>query len=197
MTYHYLVGIDEAGRGPLAGPITLAALAFPKKFRLPKTPFKIKDSKKMMEKNRNEMYKILKGLKKAEKIHFSVSHIKHSLIDKNGLSWCIKRGIERCLKKLELQPGLARILLDGSLYAPDEYKNQKTIIKGDEKVKIIALASIIAKVYRDRCLCRLAKKYPEYGLEIHKGYGTKSHRKSLKKHGPSEIHRKSFIKMLV
>jgi ribonuclease HII len=188
------IGIDEAGRGPLAGPITLAAFCCPDKFKGFKFDFPIKDSKQMSEERRNIVYKILKELKKEGKIDFSVSHISNSSLDKYGITKCARKGIERCLKKLGAHPSSSRILLDGTLYAPQDFKKQKTIIRGDEKVKIISLASIIAKVTRDRKMKNLARKYPRYGLEIHKGYGTKAHRKAIKKYGPSEIHRLSFLK---
>jgi len=193
MKWTHSIGIDEAGRGPLAGPITLAALCFPRNFKMPKITFPIKDSKKMSPIRREEVFKILKDLKKKEKINFSVSHIKHTLVDKYGITKCTRRGIERCLKKLDVSPGRVQILLDGTLYAPKEFKNQKTIIRGDEKVKIIALSSIIAKVTRDKRMFNLSKKFPDYGFEIHKGYGTQMHQKALKKKGPSPIHRLSFL----
>lgn len=193
MTEKYIIGIDEVGRGPLAGPITLAALILPRSFRLSGIKFKIKDSKKLPEDKRKIVYARLRELKKENRINFSVSHIKHASIDKYGLTKCAKKGIARCLKKLSLEAGEVKILLDGGLKAPEEYKNQETIIKGDEKIKIIALASIIAKVCRDNQMCRLAKKFPEYGFEIHKGYGTKVHREALKKHGPCKIHRHTFL----
>lgn len=190
----YIVGIDEVGRGPLAGPVTLAACAFPIDFKLPDFDFKIKDSKKMSEERRKEVYKVLYNLKREGKINFSLSSVSHDLIDKYGLSACIKLAIKRCLVKLEIESGNAKIFLDGGLYAPIEYVNQMTIVKGDEKEEVIALASIIAKVCRDSVMCNLSKKYPEYGFHIHKGYGTKAHYEALEKYGPCEIHRRSFLK---
>lgn len=88
-------------------------------------------------------------------------------------------------------------MLDGGLKAPDIYRNQHTIIEGDENEPLIMLASIIAKVHRDRQMTRLAKKYPEYGFDLHKGYGTKLHKAALKRHGPSEIHRSSYLKKIL
>lgn len=190
----YIVGIDEVGRGPLAGPVTLAACAFPVDFKLPAFDFKIKDSKKMSEEKRKEVYKVLYGLKQEGKICFSLSSVSHDLIDKYGLSACIKTAIKRCLAKLAIEPSNAEVLLDGGLKAPPEYENQQTIIKGDEKEEIIALASIIAKVCRDSVMCNLSKKYPEYDFHTHKGYGTKAHYAALEKYGPCEIHRRSFLK---
>ena len=201
-----MVGIDEVGRGPLAGPITLASICLPDNFQFSIFNFLIKDSKKLSKERRNEVFKICQKLKKEGKIYYAVSSIRHSSIDKYGLAKCIKKGIERCLNKMQSTPtwvgvdcalSQALILLDGGLKAPAKYKDQKTIIKGDEKVKIIALASIIAKVSRDRHMRRLAKKFPEYGFEIHKGYGTKLHLDMIKKYGPCEIHRKTFCRGVV
>lgn len=196
MKMKFSVGIDEAGRGPLAGPITLAALCLPEGFRRLRFDFPVKDSKQMTKDRRAIVFKTLKGLRKEGVIDFSVSHMSSASVDRYGITRCTRRGIARCLKKLAANPSDTRILLDGTLYAPEEFEGQKTIIRGDEKVKIISLASIIAKETRDKKMARLAKKYPKYGLEIHKGYGTKAHRQAIKKHGISEIHRRSFLKNL-
>jgi ribonuclease HII len=196
MKWRNSIGIDEAGRGPLAGPITLAAFSVSSKFKGLRFDFPIKDSKQMTEDRRNIVFKILKEMRNRGEINFSVSHIRHSSIDRYGITKCTRNGIKRCLKKLKADPLNTRILLDGTLYAPEEFKDQKTIIRGDEKVRIIALASIVAKVTRDKRMIKLAKKFPQYGLDIHKGYGTKAHRKAIKRHGPSEIHRLSFLKNL-
>ena len=205
-----VVGIDEVGRGPLAGPITLAAFGAPQNLRSKLIKIlggpdakvgasKIKDSKQLSAKRRKEIYKELLRLRKAEKINFKVSHISNKIIDKKGISCATRLGIKRCLKKLEHKSLNHKghpccIRLDGLLKAPKEFKNQKTIIKGDEKDVFIACASIVAKVRRDRLMCRLAKKYPDYEFQIHKGYGTALHIKLIKKYGLSEIHRKSFCK---
>lgn len=199
----YVVGIDEAGRGPLAGPVTVGIFGAQKKMRkwLLKNIFdnKLRDSKKLSAKKREEIYKKLINLKKQNLVYFSVSHTSNKIIDKKGISYAIKLNIKKCLKKLnhtlKYNGRHCNLRLDGSLKAPDEYKNQKTIIKGDEKDVFIACASIVAKVRRDRLMCHLAKKYPYYELQIHKGYGTKLHYALIKKHGLSPIQRKSFCKI--
>lgn len=184
----YIVGIDEAGRGPLAGPVTVGAVAMP----YGKTAFRgIRDSKKLSPKRREAWFRFFKD---NPRIKYSVSSVSHSIIDKRGISYALRLAVSRCVEKLEFRPKM--ILLDGSLFAPERY-NQKTIIKGDEKIPIIAAASIVAKVTRDRKMIRLAKKYPKYSFHIHKGYGTLLHRRLLKKHGLSEIHRKSFCTRLL
>ncbi|MDD5068919.1 MAG: ribonuclease HII [Candidatus Pacebacteria bacterium] len=198
MVVKYSIGIDEVGRGPLAGPVTLCAVMvekgaaknFSEIFR------GVRDSKQLTEKVREKWSKIAKSEKEKGAIQFSISSVQNFTIDKIGLARAVRRALKNCLKKLEVIPSECEIFLDGSLYAPKEFKNQKTIIGGDSKVKIISLASVIAKVHRDRKMARLSKKYPGYGFEIHKGYGTKLHYKSLKKWGVSEIHRKSFLHSL-
>jgi ribonuclease HII len=192
----FLIGIDEAGRGPLAGPIAVGAFSIKSKDILKK--FKgVKDSKQLSEKQREEWFKQIKNEKAKGKISFAVSFSSAGTIDTKGLTHATKAALNRCLKRLEKHGFAAknsRILLDGSLYAPSRYKNQKTIIDGDAKEPSIALASICAKVLRDRKMKRLAKKFPHYGFEIHKGYGTKAHYKAIKKYGMSPIHRRSFLK---
>src|SRR3989344_5736113 len=186
----YIVGVDEAGRGPLAGPVTVGAVAMPSG----KTAFRgIKDSKKLSQKRREEWFKLFK---KNPRLKYSVSSVSHSVIDKKGISHALRLAVKRCINKLEIRNSDLKILLDGSLYAPSEYK-QKTIIKGDEKIQIIAAASIIAKVTRDRRMVRLAQKYPQYDFHIHKGYGTELHCKLVKKHGLCDIHRRSYCSRLI
>lgn len=189
--YRYTIGIDEAGRGPLAGPVSVGVVCIDRSFNT-KLIAKAKDSKILSEKVREEIFIETRKLYKAGRLNYAVSLVHVDVIDAKGISYAIKLAIRRCLKKINISPQDARVLLDGSLKAPDAYVHQKTIIKGDQKEKIISLASIMAKVTRDRWMKRVAKKYPVYGFEIHKGYGTQKHRDLIKKHGPSSIHRKSF-----
>ncbi|MEK7585000.1 MAG: ribonuclease HII [Patescibacteria group bacterium] len=185
----YLVGIDEAGRGPLAGPVAVAVVVTKWKLNL-----KVRDSKKLSEKKREEWFRWLKEQKKKGRLDFVVSLVGEKIIDEQGIVPAVRTGIRRCLKRLNLDPKSCRILLDGSLSAPKIYEDQETIIRGDETVPIIALASIAAKVKRDRRLTRLAKKHPKYGFEVHKGYGTRAHYAALRRHGLSPLHRRSFLK---
>lgn len=208
---NWIIGIDEAGRGPLAGPIILSAFSAPLKLRSKLIKIlggKIKDSKQFSAKRREEIYKELMKLKKEYEVDFKIAYTSAEIIDKNGISYATKIAIRKSLNSLFRNYTLLHdreilykrensiIRLDGLLKAPPEFKNQKTIIKGDEKDVFIACASIVAKIRRDRLMCRLGSKYPLYGLEIHKGYGTKLHRKFIKKWGLSEIHRKSFCKSI-
>lgn len=196
-----IVGVDEAGRGPLAGPVAVGVFAYAKHpvFNIKEVFFDergIRDSKKMTEKKREEVFKKIKELEREGKVKWKVVMIDSKIIDKIGISKSVNLAINRAFSKLNLNPNNTEVRLDGLLKAPNEYKNQKTIIKGDEKESVIALASVCAKVSRDQLMVRLAKKYPKYGLEIHKGYGTKLHREMIKKYGISVIHRSTFCKKL-
>ncbi len=196
---HFVVGIDEAGRGPLAGPVSVAAVAFPEVFykRRECILSSIRDSKKLTEYGRERWYTLLVKEFKRGNIKITSSMVSHSVIDRHGISKAIALGVARSLHKLGINPKTARVLLDGSLSAPSGWKNQKTIIRGDDRVAIIAAASIIAKVRRDKRIAHFAKKYPEYEFAAHKGYGTPLHYRALKKYGLSPIHRRSFCKKLL
>ena len=195
MTEKFLVGIDEVGRGPLAGPVAVgvAVVSFRDfKSKKVKDVLKIaKDSKKLSEKKREEIFKIVKSI---ESIKYCVSFESNKFIDKKGISFAIKSCIQKSLKDLKLQPKNCEIFLDGGLKAPKEFIKQTSIIKGDQKNKLISLASIVAKVTRDRYMKKLGNKYPKYGFEVHKGYGTRKHLEAVGKMGPSEIHRKTFLR---
>lgn len=187
----YIIGIDEAGRGPLAGPLSIGVVAIPAA-RISKYK-NIRDSKHLSEAAREEWFRKLKEQKNNGEIGWAVSLCSNAVIDKKGIVYALERAISRSLDRLEIDPDECQVLLDGSLRAPAIYKRQETIIKGDEKVPAIALASILAKVHRDRKMVRLARLHSVYKFEIHKGYGTALHRKLIKKHGPSSIHRLSFL----
>ena len=191
-----IVGIDEAGRGPLAGPMVIAAVAvLGSRSGSPTSKGRsdflkgIRDSKKLTRLGRERWYRMLK--KKAICQYVSVSA---RSIDRDGISRAAREAIAKLLKKFSARADL--VLLDGSLYAPPEYK-QKTIIKGDEKIPLVAAASIIAKVTRDRKMRTLHIKYPRYNFAQHKGYGTRAHFAAIRKHGLSEIHRKTFCTRIV
>ena len=186
------IGIDEAGRGPLAGPVAVGAAYIPKGARI--SYKNLRDSKKLTERDRELWFGKMKQWQKEGKIRFSVTLISHEVIDTKGIVCAISLGIQRCLKTLAVDPKETLVLLDGGLKAPTEYRKQKTIIKGDEKISAISFASIAAKVTRDKRMVSLAKKYPEYGFEVHKGYGTLRHRQAIMKYKSSDIHRTSFLK---
>ncbi len=190
---HRTVGIDEAGRGPLAGPVAVGAVLVPKGFDWELIPG-VADSKMLSEKKREEIFRRARQLHTEGQLTIAVALVSEKVIDRKGISHAIRVGVLRCLKKVQAEPNTVRVLLDGSLKAPSQYLDQQTIIKGDMTEKEIGLASICAKVTRDRKMLLLSKRYPEYGFEIHKGYGTALHRKNIKKHGLSDIHRTTFCK---
>ena len=191
----YIVGIDEAGRGPVAGPVAVGifvirnnAILRPRSKKL-----KLKDSKKLSERQRNEWWSEINEWKKLGKVDFCVMQGSAREIDDKGIAVVIRELISKGLGELHV-PYTSALYLDGSLRAPKEFLKQKTIIKGDEKIRVISLASICAKVVRDQYMVFLSKKYPKYHFWKHKGYGTKEHLESIFKYGISKEHRKSFLK---
>lgn len=194
----YIIGIDEAGRGPLAGPVSVSVFALEKRFTK-KVLKDANDSKKLTVKKREEIFLDMYEFAKEQKCFFEVSLVSEKVIDKKGISFAIKYGLSKSLKKIlqkiERDCKDVEVFLDGSLYAPKEFTKQKTIIKGDSLIPVIGMASVMAKVTRDRYMIKISKKYPQYDFHIHKGYGTKKHIEAIKKHGISDIHRKTWIKM--
>jgi ribonuclease HII len=256
MNKKIVVGIDEAGRGPLAGPVSVGTVIF-YNLKVAHAFRGVRDSKKLSAEKREYWLSVMEREKKLGTIDFAVSLVSAQYIDTYGIVKAIQKGIRSNLKKLSIEPeyqitsyaflywlsvmerekklgtidftvslvsaqyidtyGIVKaiqkgirsnlkklsiepeyqILLDGGLRAPNEFLNQKTIIKGDEKFRVISLASIVAKVHRDRKMVLCGKKYPKYGFEIHKGYGTLLHRNAIYKYGVSAVHRKSFLKNFV
>lgn len=189
-----IIGIDEAGRGPLAGPVSVGLVKIPQGFN--KKFFKgIKDSKQLTAEERELWYELALEAKKRGELNFVVSLVSEKVIDRHGIAYALRLGIRRCLEKLDALTE-DQIFLDGALKAPVEFTHQITVIRGDEKIPVISLASIVAKVTRDRKMVRLAKKFPEFSFDIHKGYGTRLHRLALEKYGLTTIHRQSFLKNL-
>lgn len=187
----YLVGVDEVGRGPLAGPVAVGAVRISQNFDWSQL-IGVRDSKKLSEKARETIFERALELQQSNQLHFAVCTSSASYIDTYGIVPAIKRALAESLTRLELNPEACTILLDGSLAAPAEYIHQETIIRGDDSEPVISLASIVAKVTRDRLMNSLAPKYPAYGFERHKGYGTSSHLEAIAQSGLSDIHRTSF-----
>ena len=191
----YVIGIDEVGRGPIAGPVAVGAFVFLDEKA--KKLFKgVKESKQLTEAQREEWFSIIEHVAKDGLADFCVTFQDEKIIDRKGLSYAIRTALSVSLRNLKVEPSNASVLLDGGLKAPITYENQKTIIKGDEKETVIALASICAKVLRDRRMNKLAKKYPQYSFEKHKGYGTRAHYAAIRKNGLLAVHRKSFLKTI-
>lgn len=205
--YKYIIGIDEAGRGPLAGPVAIGAVLVINNFKSQKFLEGIKDSKKMSVKQREEWDQyfkfsaFVKTMADKQKLNFkfAVAFVGQKTIDKKGISFAVKLGIKRIIMKLEKEAGINSencfIMLDGLLKAPAEY-NQETVVKGDEKIPVISAASIIAKVARDKRMMNFHKKFPQYGFDRHKGYGTKLHYEKIRAHGLCPLHRRSYCKKM-
>lgn len=206
----WLIGIDEAGRGPLAGPVSVGLVLITANFDWNVIPG-VEDSKQLSEKKREEIFKRAQVLQKEGKLQFVVEMVTAANIDSEGISVCIKKSIAKGLKtllhrqdlfrldkssrsRLELGVGDVMVKLDGSLRAPAEYMHQETIIKGDSKERVIGLASIMAKVTRDRYMVKVAHEpeFTAYDFARHKGYGTKAHREAIAKNGLSTLHRASY-----
>ncbi len=183
--YEYVCGIDEVGRGPLAGPVMAAAVILPKNCDI----LYINDSKKLSPKKREEM------AKKIEEIAISIGYgvVDEKIIDEINILNATKRAMKIAIENLSVKPDFC--LID-SVKLDNVSISQKSFTKGDEKSMSIAAASIVAKVKRDKYMVEISKKYPEYNFEKNKGYGTKEHIYMLKKYGYSDIHRKTFLKFL-
>lgn len=199
-----ITGVDEAGRGPLAGPVAVGAVSIPYNFnpttlslrRARKNFFKgIKDSKQLSADERELWFNLATEARKRGELDFHVSLVSEKVIDRHGISYAVKLGIKRALAGLGASDD-SQIFLDGALKAPARFKHQLTVIRGDEKIPVISLASICAKVIRDRKMIREAKKFPQFSFDINKGYGTLMHRLALQKYGLTTLHRRSFLKKL-
>ena len=188
----FTLGVDEAGRGPLAGPVSVGVVAVPEGFDVALEFPGVADSKKLSEKKREKIFEMLVARVALGDARFVVEFESAEMIDREGIVPAVRRALARGVIALAPDPRLVKIQLDGALRAPSEYI-QETIIHGDAFIPIISLASIAAKVLRDRLMTELSVQYPEYGFAKHKGYGTKAHYEMLEKHGPCVIHRRSFL----
>lgn len=193
----YVVGIDEVGRGPIAGPVVVCACAVQKDVDIlslfPKGV--LKDSKKITEKNRIKIFTGLGDFIDSKKVVYGIGEVSAERIDAIGISKAIQEAVDTALSVIHEKkvPQDSYIYLDGLLHAHNRFK-QETIVKGDEKINEIALASIIAKVYRDTTMKSLANDFPKYGFEKHVGYGTKAHYEAISAYGITQYHRKSYLK---
>jgi ribonuclease HII len=192
------IGIDEVGRGPIAGPVTVGIFAVQvdaleeKKVR--DVLQNVKDSKQLTEKQREKIFRDIQILTRRRKdLWYRTVSIAAQDIDRRGIAACIRTAIRRGLSKTVDNPEYVSIKLDGGLRAPERFIHQETIIKGDQLNALISAASIVAKVTRDRYMIRMNSVFPNYGFAQHKGYGTKQHYKAIKKNGVCDLHRTTWI----
>ena len=183
--FHIVCGVDEAGRGPLAGPVCAAAVILPPNADIPG----LNDSKKLSDKRRRELFPVIKE----QAIAYGIAFADHKEIDTINILQATYLAMERAISQLSVRPDLA--LIDGNR-AKDFGLPTETVVHGDSLSASIAAASILAKVTRDDYMLEMASVYPEYGFEVHKGYGTNAHYAALAEHGPCDIHRMSFLKKL-
>lgn len=183
--YQLICGVDEAGRGPLAGPVCAAAVILPDGVEIPG----LNDSKKLSDKKRRELLPIIKE----KAVAYSIAFADHQEIDSINILQATFLAMQRAIDGLSVKPDFA--LIDGNR-EKDFGLPVQTIVQGDGQSASIAAASILAKVTRDDLMDQLAKEYPGYGFEVHKGYGTKAHYEALAQLGPSPVHRMTFLKKL-
>ena len=181
--FQVICGVDEAGRGPLAGPVCAAAVILPANLEIPG----LNDSKKLTDKRRRELFPIIKE----QAIAYGIGLASHEEIDEINILQATYLAMERAIAQLSVKPDMA--LIDGNR-AKDFGIPVRTVVKGDSLSASIAAASILAKVTRDDLMLEAAKAYPQYQFDVHKGYGTKAHYAALTEHGPSSIHRMTFLR---
>ncbi len=178
----FVSGIDEAGRGPLAGPVVAAAVILPKDIFIDG----VNDSKKLTPKKRNLLFEEIKQ----SAVSYGIGIVESKTIDEINILQATFFAMKKALEQLSVTPDL--LLIDGNHKIPDLKYNQQAIVSGDAKSACIACASILAKVTRDNMMLEYAKQYPQYNFEKHKGYGTKAHIEAIVKFGPCPIHRMTF-----
>lgn len=207
----FVIGIDEVGRGALAGPVVAAAVMLPKKYYpRPTKSLKLpplRDSKKLTPRGREAWALYIKS---DPRINFSLARVYPNKIDEINISRAANlaatKALTRLLSQNSRKPGNVKVFLDGGLYvfkeiiptANSKFKkvSVKTVIKGDERYVSVKLASIVAKVHRDNYLIKLKNRYPGFSFDVHKGYGTEKHIEEIKKFGVTDVHRKNFVKNL-
>lgn len=184
--YKIICGVDEAGRGPLAGPVYAAAVILPVGADIPG----LNDSKKLSEKKRNELFDVITDVA----ISYAIGVATEKEIDEINILQATFLAMKRAIEGLEISPDYA--IIDGNK-APNSGIAEETVVKGDGRVMSVAAASILAKVSRDRFMLELSKQYPQYQFQKHKGYGTKLHYEMIEKYGVSPVHRVSFLKKVI
>lgn len=185
-----MIGIDEVGRGALAGPVVLAAMRASGRVRWHHPILgPIRDSKRLTPRQREIWFAYLTAHPSLE---WRVAWLRPQTIDRINIAAATNLGARRLVERMLAKGEAGFVWLDGGLVLP-EHIPHRSVIKGDERIPVIAAASIMAKVWRDRLMVRLARTYPDYGFDIHKGYGTRLHYECLRRAGPSKVHRRSFL----
>ena len=199
-----IIGIDEAGRGALAGPVAVGVVLTTDDFPWSNLLPEVDDSKRLTAAKRAEIFSATAALKIAGKLDFRVALTRAAVIDRLGINFAVKLALGRALSGLQgnqlgIDLSVATVKLDGGLKAPKIYRNQQTIIRGDQTELIIGLASILAKVRRDRYMIKrsISPDYLSYGFDCHKGYGTLGHRQAILRSGLSPEHRRSYLKRII
>lgn len=198
----YRIGIDEVGRGALAGPVVVAAVAMLRGWRIVsrRSLGKLRDSKKLSPMQRERWFNYLV---RHPALCYSIARLYPRRIEKLNIAKATNIAALSAYNRLVANGGRhirkCGVVLDGSLFLGNgkPIANAKTVVRGDEKFTAVKIASILAKVSRDRLMTRLARKYPAYGFEVHKGYGTAAHVRALRRHGPSDAHRLTFVKNFI
>lgn len=193
----WVIGIDEVGRGPVAGPVTVCACAVRVKHLHDFSKMGFKDSKKLSPQKRENFAHVLGNMAQMDMCTWSICSTSVSVIDSKGIVYAIQTAINKSLEKLGIHPEHADIYLDGGLRAPKSYFRQHTVIGGDDLFPVISGASILAKVHRDHLMEQLDQQYPDYGFIDNKGYGTPCHYQAIKKHGYTDLHRRSFLRNFI
>ncbi len=183
--YRLICGVDEAGRGPLAGPVYAAAVIFPESVRIEG----LNDSKKLSEKKRNELFDVIRE----KALDYGIASASQEEIDRVNILNAVYMAMNRAIRQMQTNPDL--ILIDGNRDKGIEGPS-RCVVKGDATCACIAAASVLAKVSRDRFMLDMAEKFPQYGFERHKGYGTAFHYDRIREFGPCELHRMSFLKKM-
>ena len=195
--FKYVIGIDEVGRGPLAGPVTVCAFAIPVRYERELLLVGAKDSKRLSAQKREMIAAKLLALKRQGKCFYQIASSSSYVIDRKGITHAVSIALASALKKLGFHPKDSDVYLDGSLYAPESYFRQRTVIGGDGKIHVISCASILAKVHRDALMDKMDLAYPHYGFLDNKGYGTRDHYRAIKSYGITSIHRLSFLRSIL